>query len=133
MLVGSCLFIFYISKGELPTLRSPAAMLTLYQKAELYEAMIGKSLDKAVAESSDFSKVKENFEKNFKEYSSVIQYLIPDDLKPGTPVFEKIGDNARVTFKDVELKYKNPGAGVVFISYKFDIVKEASMVKPLGK
>lgn len=133
MLVGSCLFVFYLSsKDTLPRLRSPAALLTIYQKAELYEAMIDKSLDKAIMESSDNSKVQENFAKNFEKYSNDIPFLISEDLKRGTLVFEQAGNNAKVTFKDVEITYTNRDAGIVLMSYKFDIVKEASMLKPLG-
>jgi len=133
MLVGSCLFVFYLSsKDTLPRLRSPAALLTLYQKAELYEAMIDKSLDKAIMESSDNSKVQENFKKNFDDYSNSFSFFFGEGLKPSMPVFEQAGNKAKVTFKDVELTYTNRDAGIVLMSYKLDIVKEASMMKPLG-
>lgn len=130
IVTSASLYMFYTSYKETVKLQNSDVVIQLQQKSDLCKSYIGYVLSESAKDTGDFETAKQNFGSNFK--LDDLKSLLGPDVKPYdfNSEFQQTSDGIKISIKNARLEYKDVKAGIVLVSYTFDIEQEAKL-KPV--
>lgn len=127
IVTSASLYMFYTSHKETVKLQNSNVVIQLQQKSDLCKSYIRYVLSESVKDTGDFETAKQNFESNFK--LNYLTSLLGPDFKPYDFKYDAqpTSEGIKIIIKNARLEYKDANAGIVLMSYTFDIEQEAKL------
>jgi hypothetical protein len=127
IVTSASLYMCYTSYKETVKLQNSNVVIQLQQKSDLCKSYIGYMLSESAKGTGDFETAKQNFGRNFQ--LDDLKSLLGNNVEPKNFVskFQQTSDGIKIIIKNARLEYKDTEAGIVLISYTFDIESEAKL------